>query len=110
MLVAHVDRAGDAAYQEAERRIQPQRLAEDVTRDGQAAQRLVCQRRIARLARARLGVEVDDEYAEKLGGVPRRLRRPGAVVLEIDDEDPAFDELEPPLAPAEMELPRASGQ
>lgn len=70
----------------------------------------VRERRIARLARARLGVEVDDEYAEKLGGVPRRLRRPGAVVLEIDDEDPAFDELEPPLAPAELELPRASGQ
>ena len=70
----------------------------------------VRERRIARHARARLGVEVDDEYAEKLGGVPRRLRRPGAVVLEIDDEDPAFDELEPPFAPAEMELPRASGQ
>lgn len=70
----------------------------------------VRERRLARLARAQLGVEVDDEYAEKLGGVPRRLRRPGAVVLEIDDEDPAFDELRPPLAPAEMELPRASGQ
>jgi hypothetical protein len=25
---------------------------------------------------------------------PERLRRPGAVVLEVDDEDPAFDHLE----------------
>jgi hypothetical protein len=70
----------------------------------------VRERRLHRMGRARLGIEVDSEHAEQLGGVPRRLRRPGAVVLEIDDEDPAFDELEPPLAPAEMELPRASGQ
>ena len=49
-------------------------------------------RRTARLSRARLGVEsrTDDEL--KL--VPSRLRRPGAVVLEIDDEDPIFDNLE----------------
>jgi hypothetical protein len=70
----------------------------------------VRERRQHRMGRARLGIEVDSEHAEQLGGVPRRLRRPGAVVLEIDDEDPAFDELGPPLAPAEMELPRASGQ
>lgn len=70
----------------------------------------VRERRLHRMGRARLGIEVDSEHAERLGGVPRRLRRPGAVVLEIDDEDPAFDELHAPLAPAEMELPRASGQ
>lgn len=30
---------------------------------------------------------------ESRADVPSRLRRPGAVVLEIDDEDPAFDHL-----------------
>lgn len=71
----------------------------------------VRERRLARMGRARLGVDsVDDEHDEHYGAVPKRLRRPGAVVLEIDDEDPAFDELDTPTAPAEMELPRASGQ
>ena len=46
--------------------------------------------------------------------VPSRLRRPGVAVLEIDDEDPAFQHLE--HAPFAREygwrgdLPRASGQ
>ncbi|PTR30492.1 hypothetical protein C8K36_102343 [Rhodococcus sp. OK519] len=49
-------------------------------------------RRMARVGRSRLGVESlsDDE----LRLVPSRLRRPGAVVLEVDDGDPAFDHLE----------------
>ncbi|OZF05346.1 divisome protein SepX/GlpR [Rhodococcoides fascians] len=49
-------------------------------------------RRMTRMGRSRLGVEsrTDDEL--KL--VPQRLRRPGAVVLEIDDEDPEFDHLD----------------
>ena len=49
-------------------------------------------RRMTRLGRSRLGVEsrTDDEL--KL--VPQRLKRPGAVVLEIDDEDPEFDHLD----------------
>ncbi|WP_127782131.1 gephyrin-like molybdotransferase receptor GlpR [Rhodococcus sp. X156] len=64
----------------------------------------VRERRMARMGRARLGVHSteDDEF----GVVPQRLRRPGAVVLEIDDEDPAFDELDD----RPYELPRASGQ
>jgi len=68
----------------------------------------VRERRMSRMGRARLGVDskVDEEY----GRVPQRLRRPGAVVLEIDDEDPAFDELDEHLPEAPMELPRASGQ
>lgn len=71
----------------------------------------VRERRLARMGRARLGVDsVDDGHDEHHGAVPKRLRRPGAVVLEIDDEDPAFDELDTPTAPVEMELPRASGQ
>lgn len=49
-------------------------------------------RRMARLGRSRLGVESDSD--EELRLVPSRLRRPGAVVLEIDDGDPAFDHLE----------------
>lgn len=66
------------------------------------------ERRMSRVGRARLGVDskVDDGY----GAVPQRLRRPGAVVLEIDDEDPAFVELDEHMPDALMELPRASGQ
>ncbi|QBJ97566.1 hypothetical protein ERC79_17685 [Rhodococcus sp. ABRD24] len=49
-------------------------------------------RRMARLGRSRLGVESLSD--EELRLVPPRLRRPGAVVLEVDDGDPAFDHLE----------------
>lgn len=47
-------------------------------------------RRIRRMKMARLGVRnrEDDEL-----GIPRRLRRPGAVVVELDDEDPDFADL-----------------
>ncbi|HEV7360439.1 MAG TPA: gephyrin-like molybdotransferase receptor GlpR [Mycobacterium sp.] len=52
----------------------------------------VRRRRTQRMARARLGVENarDRDYDV----VPSRLRRPGAVVLEIDDEDPIFEHLD----------------
>lgn len=49
-------------------------------------------RRVERMRRARLGVESRED--DELSIVPPRLRRPGAVVLEIDDEDPAFDVLD----------------
>ncbi len=49
-------------------------------------------RRSARMGRSRLGVESHTD--EELELVPQRLRRPGAVVLEIDDEDPEFDHLD----------------
>ncbi|AWB82298.1 hypothetical protein C3B44_07990 [Corynebacterium yudongzhengii] len=42
-------------------------------------------RRLQHLKRARLGV--------RQSGVPRQLRRPGAVVMEIDDDSPDFDHL-----------------
>lgn len=44
--------------------------------------------RVYHLRRARLGVRHADNPAETL---PRNLRRPGALVLEIDDESPDFD-------------------
>ncbi|AZA11032.1 divisome protein SepX/GlpR [Corynebacterium gerontici] len=51
------------------------------------AEEALRRRRIRQLRRARLGVRhaEDAEY-----GVPDRLRRPGAVVLEIDDDSPDF--------------------
>ena len=47
-------------------------------------------RRIAQLRRARLGVRSaeDEELA-----IPRSLRRPGAVIVEIDDSSPDWDHL-----------------
>jgi hypothetical protein len=69
------------------------------------------QRRMQRMARARL---VDNTHDREFDLVPSRLRRPGAVVLEIDDEDPAFAHLD--YAPYARDygwhddLPRAAGQ
>jgi hypothetical protein len=72
----------------------------------------VHRRRVQRMARSRLGVE--NTYDQEFDVVPSRLRRPGAVVLEIDDEDPVFEHLD--YAPYardygwHRELPRAAGQ
>jgi hypothetical protein len=72
----------------------------------------VRRRRVQRMARARLGVENarDREYEV----VPSRLRRPGAVVLEIDDEDPIFEHLENAMAMRTFgwprDMPRAVGE
>jgi hypothetical protein len=72
----------------------------------------VHRRRMQRMARSRLGVE--NTYDREFDVVPSRLRRPGAVVLEIDDEDPMFEHLD--YAPYERDygwhrdLPRAAGQ
>ncbi|MBC2682030.1 gephyrin-like molybdotransferase receptor GlpR [Corynebacterium anserum] len=49
------------------------------------------QRRIARMRRARLGVRNTED--QELG-IPDRLRRPGAVIVESDDSDPEFEHLE----------------
>ncbi|MGV9747828.1 divisome protein SepX/GlpR [Rhodococcus zopfii] len=77
-------------------------------------------RRMARLARSRLGVESRSD--EELRLIPSRLRRPGAIVLEVDDEDPVFDHLdtyedesdvyEPHDSPepSDYEVRRASGE
>ena len=72
----------------------------------------VRRRRMHRMARSRLGVEnaADREYDV----VPSRLRRPGAVVLEIDDEDPIFEHLDYDIPVRAYgwprDLPRAVGQ
>jgi hypothetical protein len=72
----------------------------------------VRRRRMQRMARARLGVE--NTYDRDYDVVPSRLRRPGAVVLEIDDEDPIFEHLENAMAlrayGGPRDLPRAVGQ
>ena len=68
----------------------------------------VRRRRAQRMMRSHLGVENtnDPEYDV----VPARLRRPGSVVLEIDDEDPIFEHLEYTPFARDYDLPRAAGQ
>jgi hypothetical protein len=72
----------------------------------------VRRRRAQRMARARLGVE--NAYDREYDVVPSRLRRPGAVVLEIDDEDPIFEHLDYATPYRNYgwprDLPRAVGQ
>jgi hypothetical protein len=69
-------------------------------------------RRMQRIARSRLGVQ--NAYDREFEVVPSRLRRPGAVVLEVDEEDPIFEHLDyAPLARDygwSSDLPRAAGQ
>jgi len=65
-------------------------------------------RRMQRMARSRLGVE--NARDREFDVVPSRLRRPGAVVLEIDDEDPIFEHLDDAPGPMAYHLPRAAGQ
>ncbi len=68
----------------------------------------VRRRRMQRMARSRLGV--DNVEDRDLDLVPSRLRRPGAAVLEIDDEDPIFEHLDYAPSAHEYHLPRAAGQ
>ena len=65
-------------------------------------------RRAQRMARSRLGVENTDD--REFDVVPSRLRRPGSVVLEIDDEDPIFEHLDYAPFARQYDLPRAAGQ
>jgi hypothetical protein len=65
-------------------------------------------RRMQRMARSRLGVE--NTHDGDLDVTPARLRQPGAVVLEIDDEDPAFEHLDYVPFSREYSLPHAAGQ
>ena len=65
-------------------------------------------RRAQRIARSRLGVENTDDH--EFDVVPSRLRRPGSVVLEIDDEDPAFEHLDYAPFARDFDLPHAAGQ
>ena len=68
----------------------------------------VRRRRAQRMMRSHLGVENTKD--QEFDVVPARLRRPGAVVLEIDDEDPIFEHLDYAAFAREYDLPRASGQ
>jgi hypothetical protein len=65
-------------------------------------------RRAQRVARSRLGVENTSD--RDFDVTPSRLRRPGAAVLEIDDEDPEFEHLEYVAFARHYDLPRAAGQ
>ncbi|MFC3850216.1 gephyrin-like molybdotransferase receptor GlpR [Corynebacterium hansenii] len=65
-------------------------------------------RRIRRMKMARLGVRNSED--EELG-IPERLRRPGAVVVELDDEDPDFADLPySTYESPEQDIRRAAGQ
>jgi len=77
----------------------------------------VRRRRQQRTARSRPFAE--DAARQRRPGVdftefPTRLQRPGAVVLEIDDEDPVFEHLDERPYSRDYrlsgELPRAAGQ
>jgi len=69
----------------------------------------VRRRRAQRVARSRLGVE-NTAADQEFDVVPSRLRRPGAAVLEIDDEDPEFEHLDYVPFARHYDLPRAAGQ
>ncbi|BBY57597.1 divisome protein SepX/GlpR [Mycolicibacterium sarraceniae] len=68
----------------------------------------VRRRRQKRMARSRLGVENTED--REFDVVPSRLRRPGAAVLDIDDEDPIFEHLDEVAFARHFDLPRAAGQ
>ncbi len=68
----------------------------------------VRRRRAQRMLRSHLGVE--NTHDPEFDVVPARLRRPGSVVLEIDDEDPIFEHLDYAPFAREYDLPRAAGQ
>ena len=78
----------------------------------------VRRRRLRRMARSGASGEEGeggDSLAERRGGrdagdVGARLRRPGAVVLDIDDEDPIFEHLDEVRYSRRYDLPRAAGQ
>lgn len=65
-------------------------------------------RRAQRQARSRLGVANTRDRDYEV--VPARLRRPGAAVLDIDDEDPIFEHLDYAPVADPYDLPRAAGQ
>ncbi|TPG35737.1 divisome protein SepX/GlpR [Mycolicibacterium hodleri] len=68
----------------------------------------VRRRRAQRIRRSHLGVENTNDM--EFDVVPARLRRPGSVVLEIDDEDPIFEHLDYAPFASEYDLPHAAGQ
>ncbi|MBJ7291861.1 gephyrin-like molybdotransferase receptor GlpR, partial [Williamsia sp.] len=74
-------------------------------------QRSVRAARAARMAQQRRRIEDESPLADE---IPEHLIRPGAVVLEIDDEHPVFDHLPPfqrrRVMREEPEFRRAAGE
>lgn len=67
----------------------------------------VRRRRMQRMARSGVGVQ---NAPDRSYDMRSRLHQPGAAVLEIDDEDPAFEHLDYVPGPMEYHLPKAAGQ
>ncbi|MCE9516778.1 MAG: hypothetical protein K8R24_12760 [Mycobacterium sp.] len=72
----------------------------------------VRRRRQQRMMRSRMAGEPFAERSARAGFDvdAARLRRPGAVVLDIDDEDPVFEHLDEMPYSRRFDLPRAAGQ
>jgi hypothetical protein len=72
----------------------------------------VRRRRQQRMMRSRMAGEPFAERAARadFDVDAARLRRPGAVVLDIDDEDPVFEHLDEMPYSRRFDLPRAAGQ
>lgn len=73
----------------------------------------VRRRRQQRMARARPMERAPGwrgDYQPEAEEFPARLRRPGAAVLDIDDEDPVFEHLDEVAYSRRYDLPRAAGQ
>lgn len=72
----------------------------------------VRRRRQQRMMRSRMAGEPFAERSSRDGYDvdAARLRRPGAVVLDIDDEDPVFEHLDEMPYSRRFDLPRAAGQ
>jgi hypothetical protein len=69
------------------------------------------QQRMARQRRDEGAPTVAERPAERdVDDLPSRLRRPGTVVLDIDDEDPIFEHLDEVRYSRRYDLPRAAGQ
>jgi hypothetical protein len=73
----------------------------------------VRRRRQQRMARSRPVERAPEwrvDYEAETEEFPTRLRRPGAAVLDIDDEDPVFEHLDEVAFSRRYDLPRAAGQ
>lgn len=68
------------------------------------------QQRMARSRPVQRAPEWRVDYEAETEEFPTRLRRPGAVVLDIDDEDPVFEHLDEVAFSRRYDLPRAAGQ
>lgn len=75
----------------------------------------VRRRRQQRMARSgsmdsRMDAPAPERRMSREYEAPSRVQRPGAVVLDIDDEDPVFEHLDEVAYSRRYDLPRAAGQ